>query len=261
MVLQPNEWETAFFGRCIGSLIIDAAGLAARSPQERDEAVAAEVTAADAAGYALLQARLDVRALDLAASFEQAGFRLVETRIEFLTRLDRRTAPRHASPFGSTALAGPEHREALLALVDEGLTHNPDFHSRYKNPAYFSPEETARWFAAWVDNDLADPETRVAIWLAPEGPIAFFGLARSGEHGALPLYKSTLAVAAAPSRGHKAHIFLQTVLFDALPHDEFFMRSVTQMTNGPVIRNNIALGRRLDRIELVFFRAGAGATR
>jgi hypothetical protein len=156
------------------------------------------------------------------------------------------------------ALAGPEHRDALLALAHEGLTHNPEFHSRYKNPAYFSAEETARWFAAWVDNDLADPETRLAVWITPEGPAAFFGLARRGEHQALPLYKSTLAVAASRHRGHKAHMFLQSLLFESMPQDEFWMRSVTQLTNGSVIRNNFALGRRLDRIALLFFRTTPG---
>jgi len=89
-----------------------------------------------------------------------------------------------------------------------------------------------------------------------EGPAAFFGYSRRGERDGLPLYKSTLAVAAPSRQGHKAHIFLQTALFDAMPEDEFWVRGVTQLTNGSVIRNSIALGRRLDRIGLTFFRRG-----
>ena len=144
----------------------------------------------------------------------------------------------------------------MLALVHEGLTVNPAFYSRYKDPAYFTPEETARWFVAWVENGLADPDTLTAVWRVEDGPAAFFGYARQGEREGLPFYWSTLAVTAPQRRGHRAHIFLQTTLFDALPVDEFWVRAATQLTNGPIIRNNLALGRRLDRIELIFFRRG-----
>ncbi|MFH1331523.1 MAG: hypothetical protein ABIJ48_12875 [Actinomycetota bacterium] len=254
--VRPNDWETRFFGRRFGLLETEAALLASLPFDAREHAVALAASAADEDGYHLLQAQADVRSLEVAAALEVAGFRLVDTRVEFLTRLDRRLAPRHDPPFGVAGPAGPQDRDALLALVQEGLTTNPAFRSRYKDPAFFTPEETSRWFAAWVDGDLADPKTLSAVWRVEEGPAAFFGYARRGEREGLPLYKSTLAVVARSRQGHKAHIFLQTALFDAMPADEFWVRGATQLTNGPVIRNNIALGRRLDRIELTFFRRG-----
>jgi hypothetical protein len=258
LALRPNEFETRFFGRRIGVLEMDAAALAALPLQDRRRAAAVAAAVADDEGYSLVQAQVDAGSLELAAALEEAGFRLVDTRVEFRTRLDRRRLARHEPPFGTAGTARPEDRDTLLALAYGGLTRNPAFHSRYKNPDYFSADETARWFAAWVDTDLTDPGTVVAVWRLDEGPAAFFGLRRHGEHEGLPLYKSTLAVAASHHRGHKAHVFLQTTLFDALPVDEFWMRSVTQLTNGPVIRNNVALDRRLDQIALVFFRRSPG---
>jgi hypothetical protein len=255
-VLAPNDWETRFFGRRIGSLTLDTAALSRAPAEAAAQAIALAGQAADAAGYTIVQARLEVGALQLAAALEQAGFRLADTRVEFLTRLDRRTAPRHLPPFGSVAFAGLEHRDALLALVHEGLVANPQFQSRYKDPAYFTPEETRRWFTAWVDSDLADPQALVATWEVEGAAAAFFGCTRRGEKSGLPLYKSTLAVTAPGWRGHKAHMFLQTALFAALPQDGFWMQSVTQIGNGPIIRNNFALGRRLERVDLVFFRRG-----
>jgi hypothetical protein len=258
LTLRPNEFETGFFGRGVGVLEMDASALAALPSQDRRHAVALATAVADEEGYWLVQAQVEARSLELAAALEEAGFRLVDTRVEFRTCLDRRRLPRHEPPFGTAGTARSEDRDALLALVHEGLTRNPAFHSRYKNPDYFSADDTDRWFTAWVDADLADPGTVVAVWRLDEGPAAFFGLRRHGEHEGLPLYKSTLAVAASHHRGNKAHIFLQTTLFDALPADEFWMRSVTQLTNGPVIRNNVALDRRLDHIALVFFRRNPG---
>lgn len=254
--VRPNDWESRFFGRRFGLLEVAAASPAVLPTGVRERAVALAVAAADDDGYHLLQTHLDVRSLEHAPALEEAGFRLVDTRAEFLTRVDRRRVPRHEPPFGTVGLAGPGDRDQLLALAHEGLTANPDFHSRYKNPAYFTPEESARWFAAWVENDLADPETLVGVWRVEESVVAFFGYARHGEREGLPFYKSTLAVAAPHRRGDKAHVFLQTTLFDALPADEFWVRGATQLANAPVIRNNIVLGRRLDRIELTFFRRG-----
>ncbi len=256
LTLRPNEFETRLFGRRIGVLEMDAAALSALTPQDRQHTVALATGVADDEGYCLVQAQVEAGSLELATALEEAGFRLVDTRVEFRTRLDRRRLPRHEPPFGTAGMARPEDRDALLTLTHEVLTHNPAFHSRYKNRDYFSADDAARWFAAWVENDLADPGTVVAVWRVDEGPVAFFGLCRHGDHEGLPFYKSTLAMAESQHRGHKAHIFLQTTLFDALPADEFWMQSVTQLTNAPVIRNQFVMARRLDRIALVLFRRG-----
>jgi hypothetical protein len=256
LALRPNDWETRFFGRRIGALEVDGAALAALPARARDGAVSQVVAAADRTGYRLVQARLEVAALEAAAALEGAGFRLVDAHMEFLTRLDRRRQPRFEPPFGTTGLARDGDREDLLRLTHECFTANPGLHSRYKDPAYFTPEETARWFAAWLENGLADPGTLTAVWRVEGEPAAFFGFARRGAREGLPLYQSTIMGAAPGARGHKSQVFLQTTLFDALPVDEFWMLSVTQADNAPVFCNTLRLGRRFHRITLTFFRRG-----
>lgn len=258
LALRPNDWESRFFGRRIGTLESDGTALAALPAPDRDEAVGRTVAAADATGYQLVQARLEVADLVAAAALEEAGFRLVDTRLEFLTRLDRRRFNRLAPPFGTAGLAEEGDREALLRLTHECLTANPGVQSRYKNAAYFTPEEASRWFAAWMENGLADPGTLTAVWRVADEPIAFFGFARRAEMDGLPLYQSTIMGTAAAGRGHKSELFLQATLFDALPVDEFWMRQVTQADNAPVLRNNLVLGRRIHRVALTFFRRGPG---
>lgn len=253
--LTPNKWETGFFGRNMGRLAITAAADALPAPQWH-QATALIAAAADA--YRLVQTHLDVHHLGLAPALEQAGFRLVDTRISFVTRLDRRRLDSPRPPAGEVRLAAPQDLPQLLALTRRRLTENPRFYSRYKNRDYFTPEDSERWFAAWIENDLADPRSRVAVWEVGGSVAGFFCYQRLGEREGLPFYKSTVAAVEEARSGQKAHLFLQTFLFDGMPTDEFWVEGTTQLTNSPIIHNNLAAGRRLDRVELTFFRTPPG---
>ncbi len=250
--LEPNEWETSFFGRRLGRLSVVAQAAAALSPGGWREAVS--LAAAEADSYDLVQVHLDVRRLPLAPALEEAGFRLVDTRISFVTRLDRRSLVRYEPPLGHVGPASPGDLPALLDLAHRRLTHNPRFHSRYKDRDYFTPQEATRWFAAWVENDLADPGSRLAVWRIEGRVEGFFGYRRQEDREGLPFYKSSLAAVEDARRGQKAHLFLQTALFDGMPTDLFWVDNTTQLGNWPVIHNHLLTGRRLDRIELTFFR-------
>lgn len=236
----------------MGGLAIGAEGAQALQPEVWRQAVS--LLAGEADAYELVQLHLDVRHLGLAPALEEAGFRLVDTRIAFVTRVHRGRVARYRPPIGEVRLAGPGDQAALLALADQGLTRNPGFHSRYKNPAYFTAEEGERWFAAWVENDLADPTSLVAVWDIDAHPVGLFGYARRGEREGLPFYRGTLIAVDPRRRGNKAQLVMETYLYDEMPSEEFWVENVTQLTNTPAFRNYLALGKRLDRIELTFFR-------
>jgi len=253
--LQPNEWESRFFGRPIGRLTVSAEMTTPSDPEEWRAALS--IVASGSGAYDLVQAYLDVRRLALAPALEDAGFRLVDTRISFMTRLDRRLLERHRPPVGEVRPATPEDLPDLLDLVRRRITDNPTAHSRYKNPAYFSHDEAARWFAAWVENDLADPTSLAAVWRVQGRIVGFFGYQQRGDCEGLPLYKSTVAAVDEAWRGRRAHLFLQTVLFDGMAADEVWVENTTQLPNAPTIHNHVLAGRRLDRIELTFFRTPA----
>jgi hypothetical protein len=250
--LEPNQWETRFFGRRMGCLALAAEAAAALEPPAWQQAVS--LIAAESDAYDLVQIHLDVRPLALAPALEDVGFRLVDTRISFLTRLDSSSVARYEPPVGVVRPARPGDLADLLVLTHRRLTHNPGFHSRYKTPAFFTPEETARWFTAWVENDLADPRSRMAVWVVDGRPVGFFGYQRQDDREGLPFYKSTVAAVDEDRGGQNAHMFLQTILFDGMPAGELWVENTTQLTNSPIIHNNLLLGRRLDRIELTFFR-------
>ncbi|MBN2114435.1 MAG: hypothetical protein JW785_09950 [Acidimicrobiia bacterium] len=256
--LTPNDWETRFFGRPIGALQVMWDEAVRLDNAEWGRAVAALVAAADAAGHRLVQCHLDVRGLGLAPALEDAGFRLVDTRVTFFTQIDRRAVPRFEPQAAGLRLAGPPDLPDLLALTRRGLTDNPGFYSRYKNRAYFTPEESARWFEGWVRNDLADPGSMVVIWEVEGRAVGFLGYTRRGERDGLPIYKGTLAAVDPGWQGRQAHLTMTTFVYDRLPADEVWIENTTQLTNTPIFRNHLVTGKRLDRIELTYFRRPLG---
>lgn len=256
--LTPNDWETRFFERPIGALQIMWDEAVRLDKAEWGRAVAGLAAAADAAGHCLVQCHLDVRGLGLAPALEDNGFRLVDTRITFFTQIDRRAGPRFEPHTGTLRLAGGDDLAALLALTHQGLTHNPRFHSRYKDRAYFTAEESARWFEAWVRHDLADPQSLVAVWEAEGRAVGFVGYARRGERDGIPVYKGTLAAIDPAWQGKRGHLGMLTFLFDRMAADELWIESATQLTNTPIFRNHLVTGKRLDRIELTYFRRPQG---
>lgn len=256
--LAPNDWETRFFGRPMGTLRVVWDEADRLDALARRRAAAALAAAADGLGYQLVQCHLDVRGLGLAPTLEDAGFRLVDTRITFFTRIDRRVVPRFEPPIGTLRFGAEDDLPALLALTHQGFTHNPGFHSRYKDRAYFTAEESARWFEAWVHRDLADPHSLLAIWEVEDRAVGFLGYTRRGEQDGLPIYKGTLAAVDPAWQGKQAHLTMTTFLYDRLPADEVWIENTTQLTNPPLFRNHLITGKRIDRIELTYFRAPPG---
>lgn len=253
--LGPNEFESRFFGRRLGGLTL---GADAVDLSPSTWASALRLLAGEADGFEIVQAHLDVRWISLAAGLEAAGFRLVDTRITFLTRVRRDQVAPQPPGSGTIRLAAADDLAVLLALTHEGLTDNPGFRSRYKDPAYFTNEEAARWFAAWVENDLADPAGLVAVWEVDGRAVGFFGYARRGERAGLPYYRGTLLAVSPASRGHHGQTAMDAFLHARIPAEEFWVENVTQLTNVPTFRNYLSLGKRIERIELTYFRrAGA----
>ena len=250
--LALNEWETRFFGRRIGALAMAVEAAAGLPPGEWQKAVSLIAAAANA--YTLVQLHLDVRGLGLAPALEDAGFRLVDTRVTFVTRVDRRRVTRYQPVEGEIRLGKPADLPDLLALAHQGLTHNPRFRSRFKDPAFFTAQDSERWFAAWVENDLADPMSLVAVWSVEDRIVGFFGHAPRGEREGLPVYRGTLVAIEPRWRGKGGHLAMQTYLCDQMPSEQFWVEDITQLANAPSFYNYIMSGRRLDRIELTFFR-------
>lgn len=254
--LQPNDWETDFFGRLMGGLQVETRA-ALLLPTADWQAITQEVSrAADERSFAMVQCHLDVRALPLIPALENVGFRLVDTRITFVTRMDRRDVQHFEPPFGELDHAREEDLPALLALTHQGFTNNPRFFSRYKERAWFTEQDSERWFAAWIENHLTDTASLFGIWRMDGEAVSYFLYSRKNDLEGLPFYKGMLTTVDPAIQGHKAHLFLQSWLYDQMPSDEFWLDNTTQLTNTPILRNHVISKKRLEHIDLTFFRKG-----
>lgn len=251
--LQPNDWETEFFGRSMGGLVLTGEEADALTPDQWRRVVSLVAEEADA--YDLVQLHLDVRHLPLVPAVEAAGFRLVDTRITFLARIDDEDTLRRDPPFGTVRLAAPEDLAGLFDLTHRCLTLDPVLISRYKHPDYFSPADTRRWFEAWVANAVASPDAMTAVWQAGDRPLGYLAYYRQGTREGLPVWATGLAAVEPEWRGHKAQLFLQSHLYRRMGPYPVWQKSITQLSNLPTLHNGFASGKRAVSVELTFFRS------
>ncbi len=250
--LTDKPWETEFFNRRTGSLTL-APELLTQSETVRDEVVTEVVRWAENKGFDLLELHLDIRSMPLVPCLEASGFRLVDTRITFITLMNKNDLARFEVDLGVVRLATPEDRDAIIVLTHRGFTDNPTFLSRFKDSTYFTQRDSERYYEAWINNHLEDDDTLFAVWEVDGKLAGYFIYKRAGTQEGELIIKGILAAVAPEFRGHKGHLFMQTFLYDLIPEPQFYLDNTTQLNNYPVIKNHVTSQKKLDRIALTFF--------
>ena len=254
ITVAPKKWESAFFNRSFATLEIDSSLLSASNWDALNPFFQKLLQQADRQEIALIELSLDSRGFGLIPTLEAAGFRLVDSKVNFLTMINRHQVIRFDPAVGRLALATPDDLPAMLELTKNCFVHNPSFFSRFKHPDYFSVRESERYYCAWITNHLDDPKSLMAVLHHSEAVQGYYFFRKEKDHEALPVYVGKLA-AVSPEYLHQG-IFqaLQTFLFDRIPHDRFFVDNATQLTNFPVLKNHITAQRRLQSITFIFYR-------
>jgi len=257
-VARAKPWDTEFFSRPVASLFLERADRGALAPHALGEGIREICRAADSAGIELLECHLDLREFPAAALLEGLGFRLVDSRIRFLSHgsRDRIEAP-HAG-VGSVTSARPEDRDRIIALTHAGFTDNERFVSRFKNPDYFSPEETRRYFEAWIENTAFGEGSYTAVYRVEGRIVGYYIYQARGQEAGLPLVKGILTAVEKAHRGQNAQQRMQAYLYEQLGFDEWIIDNTTQLTNAAVIRNHIGANKHLEEIVLTFYRKRGG---
>ena len=258
--LEENQWESEFFGRPIGRINVLHPGGGPHGDAEVGRGVRSIAAEADRAGFEFVQCHVDVRDLRMVRALEDVGFRLVDTRISFVTKMHRREFESYSIPFGTVEFARQEDLGPLLRLTHEAFVENPGFFSRYKDRTWFTQKESRRWFSAWIENHVTHPKGMFAVWRVKGDLVGYFIYAHGGvqEDGA-PLLKGILAAVETPFKQHRAHLFMQRWIFDQLSEDVFWIDNTTQLTNFSTLRNHMRSQKNLECIYLTFFR-GLGAS-
>ena len=195
--LSELAWETEFFERRFGRLEIEGEGIHDVEANSLDQALKDTLSFGDENGFDVIEAQLDISWLHRMYLFENNGFRLVDTKLRFLSQMTKEGMDDLPTPEGEVGFASADMKEEILSLTHRAFTHNPSFKSRFNNERYFSRLDTERYYSAWIENYLGDENTLFAV-MRDEGKIVGYLIyTKTGQHKGKPLYKAALILLSA----------------------------------------------------------------
>jgi hypothetical protein len=256
--LEENQWESRFFARRQALASIDSEALSQDGDGLLEDLLASLGSAADELGYDLTELRIDIRNSTALPRVEEAGFRLVESRVTLTRLVEKASVEELPFPGGRVRRAHPTDMQAMAELTSSSLVHEPGFHSRFKNPSYFAPRDAERYYAAWVDNFVDNPDFDGAVIEVEERVAGFQLYARVEPYQGETRYRGVLSIIAADFRGSNGLAVLHSFIYRNLPEDRFYWEGLTQLTNFSAITSRLRSGGHIVRIEHIFYRRREG---
>jgi len=193
----------------------------------------------DRNGFDIIDLHVDVSWFHHICLFEDNGFRLVDTKLSFITLLRKSEIESLPTPVGDLSFASEEMKDEILDLTQTSYTYNPLFKSRFNNERYFSRLDTERYYSAWVENHMGDKSNLFAV-VRDEGKIVDYLLyKKTGEYRGKPLYKGVLNAVAPEYRGRRIYFDLISFVYKHFPEDEVYLDTTTQLTNLSAIKNYV----------------------
>jgi len=257
--LSEMAWETDFFGRRFGRLEADAEGTDDLDDHTLEKALEEILSFGDRNGFDLIELELDISWLSHMCLFEDHGFRLVDTKMRFITSKEKTELNNLPEAEAEVGSASEDMKDEILALTRRAFAENPSFKSRFNNKRYFSRAETERYYAAWIENYLGDENTLFGVMKDKGKIVGYLIYPKAGEYEGRPLYKAALMAVDPECRGRRVYFDLRSFVYRQFPEPEVYLDATTQLTNLSAIRNLIKTKKRLDSIKLVFYRRGPGS--
>lgn len=256
MTLRLSElaWETEFFGRRFGRLEIDEKEKDGFEAKDLEQALKGMLSFADMNGFDVIEAQLDISWIHRMYLFESNGFRLVDTKLRFVTWMPRGGMEDPAAVEGEVGFASADMKEEILSLTHTAFTHNPSFKSRFNNERFFTKSDTERYYAAWIENYLGDPDTLFAVMRYEGKVVGYLVYTKTGARQGKPLYKAALAAVAPEYRGRRIYFSMGSFVYSHLPQSGAYLDMTTQLTNLSTIRNLVKAQRTLEKVQMVFYR-------
>jgi len=255
LTIQPKPWDSDFFNRKFGVLHVEELEALRLMPDSQIAAGFERITkSADENHYDIIELSLDINQMHLIPLAEAAGFRLVDSRITFITLINRSEQPPEPLPAGTIEYAAWDDFDAIVKLTNESFVDNEHFLSRFKNRRYFSEDDTRRYYKAWIANHIDDPDTHFIVVKDNGVFFAYYIYKKTGFMEGKPVYKAILTAVDPAYRGNRFHMRMQAHLFQQFPEEAFFLDNTSQLTNIPTIRSYIRSRKQLSSIALTFYR-------
>jgi hypothetical protein len=253
--LNVKDWDTMFFKRKFGILNPYLRNLLRLDYDGINYVLDNLLSFADKNQFRLVEIHCPVTAIKLIHLLEEKNFRMVDTRITFITLLKKLGLKKLASNIGTIMLATKDDLDQILHLTHQSFTHNPFFISRYKNKRYFTGEEIERYYTAWIENHIEEKNTIFGCLKNVDKVIGYNIYKLKGLHNEKHLYKTILVAVDPDYRGQQAQMFMESTLLNYIPEDEFYIDDTTQLTTTAAIKNHIKSQKTLHNISLFFYRS------
>lgn len=248
-VVEPRPFESDFF-----SLSVCRLGL---KPDAELNLFSSELsTFMASSNHDVIETNLDMQDLERAPVVADNGFRLVDSRITFVSLVaagdpDFVFASEHAD--FEIRMFEDRDLDQVVELTHTHLTNNAGFVSRYKDEAIFGKDSGRRWFGAWIQDMTSSDRGHTAVATVDGDVVGFFTYENRGVFADdLPLYKGILVAVDPRYRGSKLHLILQSYLFNTFPESSFYIENATQLSNYAVIKNHVRSNRHLKNCDLTY---------
>ena len=252
--LERNDWESDFFGRKQGRLVLEADLLATAGDEELAPPLALLVQEMDQREYDLVELRLYARQTHRVPVLEDFGFRLVDSRFSFLTTMGQGTFEVFELRRGTIRWARADDIPAMQRLNQICFVQNPHFISRFKNRRFFTADDTLRYYDAWIENQLGREGALFTVIEDQGKVVAYHSWLAGAPRDGLPLYKGALVACAPEYRGQKALLAMKCFMYQTREEERWIVDNTTQLSNYTVIKNHIRSQKQLHAIELIFYR-------
>lgn len=245
MLLERKEWDSEFFSKEIYELKLD--GYA--EPLEIKNKI--EDVCESAFG---IECHVDSRNVGMISNIEEVGFRFVDSKVSFLTKMNIEDIPDNNISLGIFRKADQNDMDRVEELTVSCLVDNDFFISRYKNYELYSKSESEKYYMAWNKKVLSEFPDLFLVWEVKGVVVGFFNYMISSVKDGMNVYKGILTAVDPQYRGYSAQNEMQYELYRSFGLSEWYIQSATQLSNIAVLRNHIKAGKDLINIDMIFFK-------
>ncbi|MCX7793134.1 MAG: GNAT family N-acetyltransferase [Thermodesulfovibrionales bacterium] len=157
-MIKELSWDSNFFGRKIGELII--------SEKFTFSSIKKEIKRAEEKGFDYLICRLSSFDIALISTLTMSGFYLSDIGITWVT--DTRTFKFSGDPAKDRVLKAEEKDIPGLKKIAKGLFKESRF---YRDP-FFKKKEADKFFETWIVNSVKGISADIVLWIPKKGFIS-----------------------------------------------------------------------------------------
>ncbi len=239
--INRKDWESTFFKKNFYDLQIN--------KNINFEEIKSIINSLD---FDLIETRVSTKLFKNIEILEDLGFRTVDSRITFLTKIDINDSKFSFETNNQYQIRKYKSSDLpiIKLLAHQNLTNNPQFISRYKNLNYFNKQDAQQYYDQWIEFSVKDHNSSIVVSTHKDQVVGFFIIQVQGNHLNYPLVKGILTAVEKDHQNKKLHLAMQTELFKEIESSTFFLDNTTQISNIATIKNHVTSNRKLHDIYL-----------